>query len=182
MRGFTLWLTGPSPALAASVARRVEEALLERGMAVEFVGGDEVRERLGAGPGDPAEARAACARRVGFVCRLLSRNGVAAIAAEPLAPAPLRDELRAAIERLVEVELRGSAEATAGTADAPGSGPESERTHVVSVAGEGGEDGAVRAIVSLLEALGHVPGIGGGGYLAEEEEAIKARLRDLGYI
>jgi hypothetical protein len=179
MKGFTLWLTGASPALAASVARGVEEALLERGSAVEFVGGEEARARLGAGPRDSAEERAAYARRVGFVCRLLSRNGVAAIAAEPLPTPALREELRGSIERWVEVELRVPGEGPA--AGAPGSAEEAG-PHVVMVANEDGAGAAAEAIVSILQSLGHVSESAGGGYSADEEEAIKARLRDLGYI
>ncbi len=37
-------------------------------------------------------------------------------------------------------------------------------------------------IIATLEQLNHIPATDGRGYSEEEEESIKQRLRDLGYI
>ena len=51
MKGFTLWFTGLPSSGKSTLARKVEEILLERGMNVEVLDGDEVRENLSKGLG-----------------------------------------------------------------------------------------------------------------------------------
>ena len=43
-------------------------------------------------------------------------------------------------------------------------------------------DESVVRIIATLEALGYVPRVPGTEYSPAEEEAIKSRLKDLGYI
>jgi adenylyl-sulfate kinase len=69
-----------------------------RGMAVEVLDGDEIRTNLSKGLGFSKEDRDTNIRRIGYVCRLLSRNGVAAISAAISPYREVRDEVRRLIE------------------------------------------------------------------------------------
>src|SRR5512136_3088603 len=106
MDGFTLWFTGLSGSGKSTVARLVEKSLRERGMRVEVLDGDVVRTNLSKGLGFSKEDRDTNIRRIGFVCKLLSRNGVVAIAAAISPYREIRDELRRDIGCFVEVYAR----------------------------------------------------------------------------
>ncbi|HEU5318377.1 MAG TPA: adenylyl-sulfate kinase [Chloroflexota bacterium] len=79
--GFTIWFTGLSGAGKTTITQRLEPALRARGLRVEILDGDVVRTNLSKGLGFSREDRDTNVRRIGFVCRLLSRNGAVAIAA-----------------------------------------------------------------------------------------------------
>src|SRR5216684_1841740 len=97
-KGFTLWFTGLSGAGKTTLARVVEREMHARGMAVEVLDGDEIRTNLSKGLGFSKEDRDTNIRRIGYVCRLLSRNGVAAISAAISPYREVRDEVRRLIE------------------------------------------------------------------------------------
>jgi adenylyl-sulfate kinase len=92
--GFTLWLTGLSGAGKTTLAAGLRDALIARGHRVEVLDGDEVRKNLSAGLGFSKEDRDTNVRRIGYVARLLSRNGVVAIAAAISPYRDTRDEVR----------------------------------------------------------------------------------------
>lgn len=98
-KGFTLWFTGLSGAGKTTLADAVGRQLRARGLRVEILDGDEVRTNLSKGLGFSREDRDTNIRRIGYVCRLLSRNGVAAISAAISPYREVRAEVRAAIER-----------------------------------------------------------------------------------
>jgi adenylylsulfate kinase len=93
--GFTLWFTGLSGAGKSTLANEVAGRLRARGRRVEVLDGDEVRENLSKGLGFSKEDRDTNIRRIGYVARLLSRNGVVAITAAISPYAGVRDEVRA---------------------------------------------------------------------------------------
>jgi adenylyl-sulfate kinase len=97
-RGFTVWLTGLSGAGKSTIASRLAERLREAGRRVEVLDGDAVRTTLSSDLGFSKEARDANIRRIGYVARLLSRNGVAVIVAAISPYRDTRDEVRRAIE------------------------------------------------------------------------------------
>ena len=97
-RGFTLWLTGLSGAGKTTLAARLARELSDRGVNVEVLDGDEVRTNLSKGLGFSKEDRDTNIRRIGYVCRLLSRNGVATISAAISPYRSVRDEVRRAIK------------------------------------------------------------------------------------
>src|SRR5437867_892889 len=101
--GFTIWFTGLSGAGKTTISKEIARELRARGMKVEVLDGDIVRENLSKGLGFSKEDRDTNIRRIGFVCELLSRNGVVAIAAAISPYRAVRDEVRAKIERFVEV-------------------------------------------------------------------------------
>ncbi len=102
-QGFTLWFTGLSGAGKTTVSRVIETELRARGMKVEVLDGDVVRENLSKGLGFSKEDRDTNIRRIGWVCEVLSRNGVVAIAAAISPYREIRDELRGKINNFVEV-------------------------------------------------------------------------------
>src|SRR5579862_2654859 len=109
-RGFVLWLTGLSGAGKSTIARRVETELRALGRNVEVLDGDEIRTNLSKGLGFSKEDRDTNIRRIGYVARLLSRNGVIAISAAISPYRDVRDELRGQHERFFEVYMHCSIE------------------------------------------------------------------------
>jgi adenylylsulfate kinase len=92
--GFTLWFTGLSGAGKSTLSQAVADELASRGHRVERLDGDEIRRQLSRGLGFSKEDRDENVRRIGFVARLLSRNGAVAIAAAISPYRELRDEIR----------------------------------------------------------------------------------------
>jgi adenylyl-sulfate kinase len=98
-------LTGLSGAGKSTTARLLERRLREIGAKVEVLDGDVVRTHLSKGLGFSKEDRDENIRRIGFVCELLSRNGVIAIVAAISPYRAVRDEVRSRIPNFVEVHL-----------------------------------------------------------------------------
>lgn len=95
IHGFTLWLTGLSGAGKSTLASTIAAVLAARGLRVEILDGDDVRTKLSEGLGYSKEDRDTNVRRIGFVARLLSRNGVVAITAAISPYRDIRAEVRA---------------------------------------------------------------------------------------
>lgn len=97
-QGFVLWFTGLSGAGKTTLTNALVPVLRERGVKVEVLDGDEVRTNLSKGLGFSKEDRDTNIRRIGYVARLLARNGVAVITAAISPYREVRDEVRAAVE------------------------------------------------------------------------------------
>ncbi|MFQ5953113.1 MAG: adenylyl-sulfate kinase [Candidatus Omnitrophota bacterium] len=80
-KGFTIWFTGLSGSGKTTLAQIITNWLKEAGHKVEVLDGDTIRTNLSKGLGFSKEGRDENIRRVGFVCDLLTRNDVVAIAA-----------------------------------------------------------------------------------------------------
>jgi adenylyl-sulfate kinase len=102
-QGFTLWFTGLSGSGKSTVANIIEKRLRDAGAKVEVLDGDLVRTNLSKGLGFSKEDRDTNIRRIGFVCNLLSRNGVVAISAAISPYQDVRDEIRSQAVAFVEV-------------------------------------------------------------------------------
>lgn len=102
-QGATIWLTGLSGSGKSTIANLVAKRLGAAGAKVEVLDGDVVRTNLSKGLGFSKEDRDTNIRRIGFVCSLLSRNGVIAIAAAISPYKQIRDEVRATTTNFVEV-------------------------------------------------------------------------------
>jgi adenylylsulfate kinase len=105
-KGFTVWFTGLSGSGKSTIAERVALKLERRGLPVEILDGDVVRTHLSKGLGFSHEDRDENIKRVGFVCQLLTRNGVAAIASVISPYREARDHNRQKIKNFVEVYAR----------------------------------------------------------------------------
>ena len=116
-QGFTLWMTGMSGAGKSTLTERLAALLKERGFKVEVLDGDEVRTHLSKGLTFSKEDRDINVRRIGYVARLLARNGVIAMTAAISPYRAARDEVRAEHAAggvpFVEVYAQASVEALA---------------------------------------------------------------------
>jgi adenylylsulfate kinase len=104
--GFCLWLTGLPCAGKTTISRELEPLLKGRGWRVELLDGDEVRKGLSADLGYDRASREQHARRVAFVAKLLTRNGVIPIVALISPYASSRAHARHQVGRFVEVYIQ----------------------------------------------------------------------------
>ncbi len=175
-RGVTVWLTGVPGVGKTTIARRLEVVLRDRGMKVEVLDGDIIRTNLSKGLGYSKEDRDTNIRRIGFVCRLLARNGVVAIVAAVSPYRAARDEVRAQNGDFVEVylkcplevlcerdpkglyarALRGEIQHFTGVSD-----PYEEPLHpeVMLETGEETVEQSLAKLLAKLEALGYVTSV-----------------------
>lgn len=86
--GATIWLTGLSGAGKTTISTEVSKILRERGLKVEILDGDIVRQNLTRDLGFSRADRDENIRRIGFVAQLLTRNGVVVLVS---AISPYRD-------------------------------------------------------------------------------------------
>jgi adenylyl-sulfate kinase len=96
--GFTLWFTGLPGSGKSTLARALARELTTAGIRIEILDGDEVRQTLSKGLGFSRSDRETNMQRIGYVARLLARNGVGVLVA---AIAPYR-AAREAIRRVHE--------------------------------------------------------------------------------
>jgi adenylyl-sulfate kinase len=198
-KGFTLWFTGLSGAGKTTLARLVETHLRGRGHNVEVLDGDVVRTNLSKGLGFSKEDRDTNIRRIGFVCDLLARNGVVAIAAAISPYRDVRDEVRQTtgtfvevyvkcpIDMLAERDVKGLyKKALAGEIknftgiDDPYEEPLSPEI-LIQTDTETPEQSAAR-ILATLESLSLVSRIESTGLGEDDQEEIRRRLEALGYV
>jgi adenylylsulfate kinase len=106
--GVTVWLTGLPSAGKTTVAALVGRRLAEQGRRVEVLDGDEVRAQLSRGLGFSKADRDENIRRIGYVASLLTGHGVTVLVSAISPYRAIRDEVRAAIQRVggfVEVHV-----------------------------------------------------------------------------
>jgi adenylyl-sulfate kinase len=206
--GFTIWFTGLSGAGKSTISAIVDRELRERGLMVEVLDGDVVRTHLSKGLGFSKEDRDTNIRRIGWVCQVLTRNGVVAIAAAISPYRAIRDEVREQIGRFVEVymecpietlaerdvkglyrqALAGKLDNFTGVSD-PYEPPLRPEVTCYSDGRETPEQSAAK-LIAKLEHLGYIERrelaavmVGGEESYSDEEEAeVVARLHDLGYV
>ena len=109
-RGVTLWFTGLSGAGKSTLSNLLAEELRRRGSNVEILDGDEVRTNLSKGLGFSKEDRDTNIKRIGYVCKLLTRNGVVAISAAISPYREVRDFNREQIGNFIEIYVECSIE------------------------------------------------------------------------
>lgn len=200
MKGFTLWFTGLSGSGKSTLAQAVDKELRRRGLKVEILDGDVVRTNLSKGLGFSKEDRDINIRRIGFVCDLLSRNDVVAIAAAISPYKAIRDENRKLIGRFVEIycecpllvladrDVKGLyKKAMAGEikgftgVDDPYEAPENPEVVVHSDRETVAE--SAQKILRTLELMAYIPPDPDASQIPAEEEAeIKKKLQKLGYL
>ena len=104
--GFTIWFTGLSGSGKSTLSEVIEHHLKTLGRNVEVLDGDIVRTHLSKGLGFSREDRDTNIKRIGFVCNLLTRNGVICISAAIAPYRDARDWARKEIGNFVEVYVR----------------------------------------------------------------------------
>jgi adenylylsulfate kinase len=174
-RGVTVWFTGLSGAGKSTISTALQAELRERGLPVEVLDGDMVRENLSKGLGFSKEDRDTNIRRIGFVAELLTRHGVIVLVAAISPYRSVRDEVRDSIGSFVEVHVRASLDALVerdvkglyrkalageitnftGVND-PYEEPLAAELIIDTDAGES-VDTAVARVLEVLEGAGHIP-------------------------
>jgi len=198
-RGFTIWFTGLSCSGKSTLSKKVEAELRRRGLhKIEVLDGDVVRTNLSKGLGFSKEDRDTNIKRIGFVCKLLTRNGVIAVAAAISPYREIRDFNRKEIGNFVEVyckcplkvcierdvkglykkALAGEIKDYTGVDD-----PYEEplNPEVILETDRESHEESVAKIIRKLETLGYIPAEE-AVYSAEEEEKVKKRLEGWGYL
>lgn len=198
--GVTLWFTGLSGSGKSTVSLLVATALRNAGYKVEILDGDVVRTNLSKGLGFSKEDRDTNIKRIGFVCKLLTRNDVIAISAAISPYREVRDFVRKDIGDFIEIycdseldvlierdtkglykkALSGEIENFTGISD-PYEPPKKPEL-VLKTDSEPPTDSAQKVIETLIDR-----GIVDPERLVppgeeEDEEKLKKRLEDLGYL
>ncbi len=175
--GFTLWFTGLSGSGKSTIAHVIGPELDKRGLVVEYLDGDSVRQHLSKGLGFSKEDRDTNIERIGWVASRLTRQGGAVIAAAISPYRETRQKAREMVEQFgtfVEIFVATSldecierdtnglyAKALAGEIkgftgiDDPYEAPESPEI-VVETEGKTPEESA-QVVIAKLEELGLVP-------------------------
>jgi adenylylsulfate kinase len=108
VHGVTVWFTGLPSAGKTTIADLVGRRLAEQGRRVEVLDGDAVRAQLSRGLGFSKADRDENIRRIGYVAALLTGHGVTVLVSAISPYRAVRDEVRAAVERVggfVEVHV-----------------------------------------------------------------------------
>ncbi len=111
--GFVVWLTGLPGSGKTTIARQLEPKLKRLGWHVEVLDGDEIRQNLSKGLGFSREDRETHLKRVTYVAKLLSRNGVGVIGALISPYRNIREYARTETTNFVEVYVKCSVETCA---------------------------------------------------------------------
>ena len=102
-RGVAVWFTGFSGAGKSTIAEALTKKLKDEGYQLEVLDGDEIRENLTKDLGFSKEDRDTNIRRIGFVAKLLARNGVIVLVPVISPYRAIREEMRANIGSFLEV-------------------------------------------------------------------------------
>ncbi len=199
-QGAVIWFTGVPASGKSTIAGKVQERLQARGLPVENLDADEVRQNLSPNLGYTAEARDENTKRLAWMGMLLSKYGANVLVA---AVSPLRyhrDRAREYCPRFVEVSVVASLE-TCKQRDPKGLYARGERGEINDIAGwhmpyeesENGEvvinteqispDEAADLVMAKLEELGYLASSDREQpYSADEEQQVAERLEGLGYM
>lgn len=204
-KGVTVWFTGMSGAGKTALAVPLEKELRKRGLKVERLDGDIVRQSLTRDLGFSKEDRDKNIERVTFVAKLLTRNGVAVLCSFISPYRAVRAKVAEEVGNFVEVycyasletlvgrdvkglykkALAGEIENFTGISD-PYEAP--ENAHVTIDSGSETIEESLSKVLAKLEELGYAPAAaetaeaGDEAYTSEEEAEIEARLAALGYL
>ncbi len=199
-KGVTVWFTGMSGAGKTALAIPLEKELRKRGLKVERLDGDIVRQSLTRDLGFSKEDRDKNIERVTFVAKLLTRNGVAVLCSFISPYRAVRANVQAEVGNYVEVychasldtlierdvkglykkAIAGEIENFTGISD-PYEPP--ENPDVVIDSGTETIEESLDKVLRKLEQLGYVPPAEESEpYTAEEEAEVEARLAALGYL
>jgi adenylyl-sulfate kinase len=203
-KGCCVWFTGLPCSGKTTVADLVAEELKKRGLRVERLDGDVVRQSLTRDLGFSKEDRDKNIERVTFVAKLLSRNDVIVLVSFVSPYRKARDHARSECTNFVEIfvdtpveecekrDVKGMfAKARAGQikdftgVDDPYEPPLKPELVLETV--EATEEQCCEQVIETLERLGYLIAPGDAGqegqvYTQEEEEKIQKRLEDLGYL
>ncbi len=197
--GFTIWFTGLSGSGKSSIGKAVGDALRSRALKVEVLDSGRIRQQLNRTLGFSREEVETNLLRLGYECTLLNRNGVTAIVTAVSPYRDVRDRIREDIDNFVEVYCRCPMEVVMkrGARELFEKAQRDEIAHVAGVNAPYEEplkpevllntdqlsiEQSVNQTLATLEVLGRIGPVETAAYTEEEEEMIRRRLQDLGYV
>ncbi len=197
--GFTVWFTGLSGSGKSTLAGMLRDELVARGLHGEVLDSGRIRQALNRSLGFSREEIDQAMMRIAYECKMLNRNGIAALVAAVSPYRDVRDRIREDVGRFVEVHCRCPMSILMQRDDKT-LFERAERGELSHVAGinapyeepfqpevlcntdvESAETGVAK-IVAALKAKGYIPDEQAAEYTNAEDELIKQRMRDLGYI
>lgn len=198
-KGFTIWFTGLSGSGKTTIAQTVGTALRARGLTVELLDSGRIRQQLNRHLGFTREEIETNLLRLGYECKLLNRNEVVAIVTAVSPYRDTRDRLRREIGAFVEVYCRCPLEILMkrGARELFEKAQRGEIQHVAGVNAPYEEpikpeillntdqltvEQSTHQVMTTLELLGRIERRESACYTPEEEEMIRSRLQDLGYL
>ena len=102
-QGLTIWFTGLSASGKTTICKAVATELLARGLRVEVIDGDVIRNHLSKDLGYSQRDRNENIRRIAFIAQLLTRNGIIVVVSAISPYREARDEARRTIGEFMEV-------------------------------------------------------------------------------
>ncbi len=197
-KGFTIWFTGVPASGKSTIAMEVERRLRERGLKVENLDADDVRQNLSPDLKWSKADRDLNTKRLTFIAKLLSRNGVCVIIAAAASYREFRDRARREIDHFVEAWVKCSLD-ECKQRDPKGLYARGERGEVNDIEGwhqpyeeplnpelaleteQFSAEGCADQVMAKLEELGYIPA-SDAVYSEEDEAKVEERLKGLGYI
>ncbi len=202
-KGFCTWFTGVPASGKSTVGKGVLNKLREMGIKIEDFDADEVRSHISPNLGYTLEARDENTKRLAFFASILTRNGISANIAAVSSLRKFRDRARKMIDHFVEVMVdcpleecqkrdpkglyqkaaEGKINDIAGMHQ-PFEAPEKPEVYLDT--SKMSVDECVDAVIEKLRELKYIPSAAGTddktGYSKNEEEKVKKRLENLGYM
>lgn len=183
----------------STIGLAVGETLRARGVKVEVLDSGRIRQQLNRHLGFSREEVETNLLRLGYECTLLNRNGVTAIVTAVSPYREVRERLRSDIVDFVEVHCRCPMEVLVqrGAGDLFEKARRGEIEHVAGVNAPYEEplkpevllntdqltaEQCTEKVIATLEVLGRIDRVETSCYTPEEEDMIRHRLQDLGYL
>ena len=196
---FTVWFTGMTGSGKSTLVAMLHDHIVGLGYQCESLDSGRIRQSLNRSLGFTREEIEANLMRIAYECKLLNRNGIIAIVGAISPYRDARDRIREDLGRFIEVHCRcplevlvkrdrsnlleraqrGEVEHVAGI-NAPYEEP--MKPEVLLNTDTESPDACVKKILTTLRILEYLPEASTSAYTPAEEEIIKERLRDLGYI
>lgn len=197
--GFTIWFTGLTGSGKSTLAKRLYDRLSVLGRHCEVLDSGRIRQAHNRSLGFSRDDIEQALSRIAYECKLLNRNGVIAIVAAVSPYRDARERIRKDIGRFVEVYCRCPMDVlkTRDDKDLMGRAQRGEIEHVAGINAPYEEpidpdvacetdretpDDSVDKILTFLQDGSYIEGSEPASYTAEEEEIIKQRMQDLGYL
>lgn len=195
MKEFCLWFTGLPCSGKSTLAKRIKEKLEEIGKKTYILDGDIIRKELNVDLGFSEEDRKENIRRVSVVAKILTECGVVPIVALVSPFRDARQKAREKIEKFVEIYVKAPIEVCMqrdvkgmykmaiegkikGFTGIDDPYEEPLNPEIICETDKESVEECIEKILNFLKNKGYIK----MGYTEEEEEIVKKRLEELGYI
>ena len=162
----TIWFCGEDEKMLTTVGEYVGEELVNRNQFVELIVHSEVQEILGKGLKDTMEDKSTFTDRLGYLGHLLHRNEIFALIISKDAPSEDRKKVKENYKNYIQINISNQKDLLCDLDLSPKEKPK-ENT---------------KKIIEYLTLEKIIPDQSHTVYSEDEEEEIRKRLEDLGYV